>query len=258
MASDAPEMQAILQRIEALERANKRLKRTGLAVGLAAVVVLGMGQGRPSQTVEANRFVLVDSGGVKRAELALPGPNGVLSFFDSGGSPTTVLSPEGYVVFGQAMRFGTRMARIALTKAGLYFTDDHGEVVINLGGLKDENFKAMSASPSLELFGSSEKLRVELGASGSREYLTFGHNDARLEAGDSEVGLTLSGGDGRTVVGMHALKDGANLAVGDREGFHAELGNTDLVTLRTGEKHKTSAASLVLFGKDGKVLWSAP
>jgi len=31
-----------------------------------------------------------------------------------------------------------------------------------------------------------------------------------------------------------------------------------LVMPRTGEKRKTSAALLVLFGKDGKVLWSAP
>ena len=42
------------------------------------------------------------------------------------------------------------------------------------------------------------------------------------------------------------------------DGFSASLGSDDLITTRTGEKHKRSAASLVLFSKDGKVIWSAP
>ena len=41
-------------------------------------------------------------------------------------------------------------------------------------------------------------------------------------------------------------------------GFSAILGSSDLITTRTGEKHQTSAASLVLLGKNGTVLWSAP
>ncbi len=49
-----------------------------------------------------------------------------------------------------------------------------------------------------------------------------------------------------------------NLTLSDPEGFQTTVGSTNLVTPRTGETHKTSAASLVLFGKDGKVLWSAP
>jgi len=34
--------------------------------------------------------------------------------------------------------------------------------------------------------------------------------------------------------------------------------STGLLTPHTGETHKTSAASVVLFGKAGKVIWSAP
>jgi hypothetical protein len=48
------------------------------------------------------------------------------------------------------------------------------------------------------------------------------------------------------------------MQVDDAEGFAATLGATDLVTPRTGEKHKTSAASLVLFDKDKNVIWKAP
>ena len=48
------------------------------------------------------------------------------------------------------------------------------------------------------------------------------------------------------------------LQITDEAGFMSVIGSADLQTPRTGEAHKTSAASLVLFGKDGKVLWSAP
>jgi len=38
----------------------------------------------------------------------------------------------------------------------------------------------------------------------------------------------------------------------------AKIGSTGLMTPLTGESHKTSAASLVMSGKDGKVIWRAP
>ncbi len=44
----------------------------------------------------------------------------------------------------------------------------------------------------------------------------------------------------------------------DGEGFAATLGTEDLVTPSTGETHKTSAASLILFDKNKNVLWKAP
>jgi hypothetical protein len=46
--------------------------------------------------------------------------------------------------------------------------------------------------------------------------------------------------------------------VDDGNGFSAILGTTDTVAVKTGERRTTSAASLKLFGKDRKVLWSAP
>ena len=36
------------------------------------------------------------------------------------------------------------------------------------------------------------------------------------------------------------------------------IGSIDLETPRTGETHKTSAASVVLFDKDKQVVWQAP
>ena len=65
-----------------------------------------------------------------------------------------------------------------------------------------------------------------------------------------------STGKSRVSLGLTSM--GPFIVANDSEGFSAELGSTSLVTTRTGEQHKSSAASLVLFGKDGKVLWSAP
>jgi hypothetical protein len=48
------------------------------------------------------------------------------------------------------------------------------------------------------------------------------------------------------------------VTVSDEQGFQATLGTADLVTPRSGETHKTSAASLVLFDKKKNVIWKAP
>ncbi|MFZ0758691.1 MAG: hypothetical protein WAM69_01975 [Candidatus Sulfotelmatobacter sp.] len=48
------------------------------------------------------------------------------------------------------------------------------------------------------------------------------------------------------------------VTVTDDQGFQGTLGTTDLVTSRTGEKHRTSAASLVFFDKQKNVIWKAP
>jgi hypothetical protein len=84
--------------------------------------------------------------------------------------------------------------------------------------------------------------------------------------------VTLSGQDGATTLltpgFMMAGKDkdlvfintlqGPSLQVIDRGGFQAEIGVSSLATIKTGETRRTSAASVVLFGKEKKVLWSAP
>lgn len=48
------------------------------------------------------------------------------------------------------------------------------------------------------------------------------------------------------------------LELEDGNGFRSDLGSNELTNTRTGAKSRTSAASLVLTGKDDKVLWSAP
>ena len=49
-----------------------------------------------------------------------------------------------------------------------------------------------------------------------------------------------------------------SVEVTDQEGFEATVGVEDLVTPHTGESHKTSAASVVLFDSKKNVIWKAP
>lgn len=65
-------------------------------------------------------------------------------------------------------------------------------------------------------------------------------------------------GSDRREVWLSAEESGPIIGIRDDDGFNAALGSAALVTRVTGEKRKTSAASLTLFGKDGNVLWSAP
>lgn len=51
---------------------------------------------------------------------------------------------------------------------------------------------------------------------------------------------------------------GPQLSLEDKEGYSTEIGRTDLVVTKTGRKEQTPAASVVLFDKEKKVLWSAP
>ncbi len=78
-------------------------------------------------------------------------------------------------------------------------------------------------------------------------------------AGSPEPMLQLwdKGRNSRKSIFLSAFTDPV-LQITDEAGFRSLVGSVDLETTPTGQTHKTSAASLVLFGKDGKVLWSAP
>ena len=59
---------SIVERLEALEKQNRLMKRIGAAVIVIAVSMLLMGQAAATRTVEANAFILKDRAGKVRAE----------------------------------------------------------------------------------------------------------------------------------------------------------------------------------------------
>ncbi len=68
----------------------------------------------------------------------------------------------------------------------------------------------------------------------------------------------MSGGVGDKDSIVILRDDAPRIEIIDDEGFQAVLGSTGTVETRTGRTNQTSAASLILFGKDKEVLWSAP
>jgi hypothetical protein len=64
-------------------------------------------------------------------------------------------------------------------------------------------------------------------------------------------------GDQNAMVHMSVTKDGTTLELFDQDGFSTSIGNGVKVS-KSGKAQDTSAASISLYNKDRKVLWSAP
>ncbi len=70
--------------------------------------------------------------------------------------------------------------------------------------------------------------------------------------------LELNGLQGNSGVLLVVEQGRSGLQLTDAEGFGSALGRGEINLPITGESSKTSAASLVMFGKDGRVIWRAP
>ncbi len=80
---------------------------------------------------------------------------------------------------------------------------------------------------------------------------------ARLSGGDVGGGsLSLFGQETGGSIVLNA--DMPDVELVDAKGFRSNLGSSELVTPHTGARTSTSAASLVLSGKDDKILWRTP
>lgn len=135
---EAPIMDAVLQRLEHLERDNRRWKHvTGLVVVcFGLVVLLGAVPSKKPQIpdeVRAGRFVLVDKTDKAWAELATISENQPqLVLSDEAGRPRLILalSPYGEPVLSFADAAGKRRIALSLDLYGilLRFSDDTGNV----------------------------------------------------------------------------------------------------------------------------------
>jgi hypothetical protein len=137
--------------------------------------------------------------------------------------------------------------------------------------LKDANGR-VRAELSMGGTGPSLKFRDESGSA----LVTLSLNDAApagpfLLLSDPQHGATLSmsvlasAGSQLSLTGERAdiqahigvTPDGTTLALSDQNGFMTNIGN-GVQSSKGGQIKKTSAASITLFNKDRKVLWSAP
>ena len=225
MQNSASQFELLAARVERLERQNRLLKRGGLGVLLAAASLIVMGQARPNTALDAQRYTLRDAKGAKRAELVLDSespqsrPDPTLRFFDDNGNQTLTLSATRLELAGQAE-----------SGSNILLDDAKGVARADLGILGEQSFVLLNDSKG------APRIRVELD-----------HDQPKIVLQDPQqnphLGLALI--NGQPMVGL----DGT-------DGTSAAIGATDVVT--NGQPRQTSAASIILFGKDGSVLWSAP
>ena len=146
--------------------------------------------------------------------------------------------------FVMADKNGQLRAEIAMT----YDFGPKGNPVIRLF---DERGKELTTIGAGVLTISGEKGQATLLSDQLQMGVTALDSIARLEADGS---LLLLGKHGTV------LMDSGKpvLEVTDDNGFRADLGSNDLVTPTTGSQATTSAATLMLSTKDGKIIWSSP
>ncbi len=220
MTSQERAIDAVLERVTKLEKQNRRLKRAGVAVLVGAVSLPFMGQASKSKTVEANGFILRDNSGSVRATLLVDAvsQSPEMVLLDDKGRKSVELV-GGSLVSGAQAGGGLALYDSQGQERGTFLADNSGAYI----RLSDSN-------------GSTKTLLRESVVSVFDGFL------GAVNTGDKTSVSMLPG----------------QVTVIDNQGFQATMGIRELVTPRTGETHKTSAASLILLAKDGNVIWKAP
>jgi len=178
-----------------------------------------------------------------------------LSLLDAKGVPVASLGGDGQpllVLFrpetNEQIKLGVNTAFFGL---GLYEKEIRA-------GLSIQN-----STPGLDLFDESGTAQATLVARPTGSSLRL-RNPAGKEIStlwvDSSVGgssFSMSGSAGSLSVNLGEDAGGPGLEITDNEGFSTVLGRREMV-LGAGRKERKPAASLLLLGKNQKVLWSAP
>jgi hypothetical protein len=213
--SETRDLDALLSRVERLEKENRRLKQGALAFLLliASVGLMAQTKQKPSApsssqrqkgrapapapagptAVEAQGFILKDANGHVRAELGLTGSSPSLKFKDESGSALVTLALNADAPGGPL----------------LLLSDPQHHASVALSVLEH-------AGPQLSLTGERADIQLHMGVA----------------------------------------PDGTTLELSDKDGFTTSIGNG--VVAKNNQAKQTSAASIVLYGKQRKVLWSVP
>jgi hypothetical protein len=136
MRAQAPEVAAVLARLEKVERQNRRLRGAGIAVFVLAAAGLLMGQAMPkARIVEAEGFQLKDGQGMVRAELVVDKDGPGLHLRDDNGKERAELVALHKAGAELVLRDEDGQGRVWLTAleggAGLDL-EDHGNTRVHL------------------------------------------------------------------------------------------------------------------------------
>jgi hypothetical protein len=261
----ASELEALVQRLEEVEKQ------------IAHLAALMVEQSDTHQTVVAKQFVVKDAQGVRRAELGIPegdpplGP--WLGLFDANEKVRACIGlgvegadgPVGgpWVELHNEKDQPVVEIRADETDTAILLRDPNGKVRMALGvdsgdphvtlfgenGKPCVNISADANGPTIRLFDEAGKPNLVLSGDAPMVNLCDANNKASLYMGFLGSGRPLLLMD--DVNGEHRLKlgletDGPRLVMSDKDGNV----NANLLVQQ--------GTPCLVFGKDGKVIWSAP
>jgi hypothetical protein len=226
---------------------------------------------QPPETIRAKQFVVVDETGKTRAVLGTevdePAKKSRLKLKTA----IQQLPPDSPL----AKQYRMMLEQIKTTeRATLNFYNSDGRVLVSLYTSWGTD-PVMIATHLGFLDDSPEKVQQELLTPQQLSWndvrqaevpsLDFNLITSKFVVANLGMGIDATGTSGinlnrshRGFVGMSVEEEGPSVFLQDEAGYETMIGNGSLETIKTGSMEKRSAASVVLFGKDKKVIWSAP
>jgi len=225
-----------------------------LSVTLLAALFT-MGQTQSLRVIDANEFVLKDKAGIPRARLYMEdGSHPALYFYGPKNNPLPIALKAGDEP-SIILQRGTDQILASANREffGMVLYDEKSHRAA---------FSVKDGTPAMDFFDrdGNPRASMEAGPTEAAVRLWDTKRSSTVELSNSNVlsDLEILDPGGEVTLGLLEHNAGPRLELRDKAGFSAVLGNTNLVVPRTGKTENTSAASLVLFDKDGKVLSSAP
>jgi hypothetical protein len=214
----------ILARIERLERQNRMLKRGALAVVVSAAALFIASLGLMGQTTTPKKT---------------PAPKAAKPAPAAPATPPPVVLPANIEAQSFILKDANGRVRAELYMDGegpsLKLLDQSGASLVSLS-LRD----GAPGGPFLLLSDPQHHAGLSMSvAQGEGSQLSLIGERADIQA---HIGVT---------------PDGTTMELSDKDGFTASIGS-GVQAAKNGQVKKTSAASVTLFNKDRKVLWSAP
>ncbi len=241
----------IEQRLDGLEQELNRVKRRNtwllVAFGLAMSVAFiehsttAQAQGQVG-VIRAKAFVLEDAKGHGRAMLAVLQDEPVLNFYDEK---------------------GLERVRMRTTSSGseLLLFDDKGSSPLVQLDVTSGNGNAIFTGKRSRIFaGHPDGAHILLSQSNDSANMSLGTPALRVSLGvdKSDSAFLMADQNSHNRIALDVTKDGPALTFSDENGHgRATLGSTQTVS-PDGRTTTYPESSLLLFGPNGNVLWSAP
>jgi len=232
-----------------------------------------------AKEIRANRFIVEDENGKNRAALTAGKDGSMLAMYDENSKNRACLRMvEDGPMLGLYAKNGKGAVGLSVLKdlPDVALLDENGKPGAWLGVLKDgsmlvlanENGKTGASlsvdkdGPRLVLNDENGKPGAWLGVEEDGPALSLmdenGKTGASLSVSKEGMGLVLTNENGKPGASLAVLKDGPGLELYDENGKTRAQLRTGQTTTADGRVISYPESSLILFGADGKVIWSAP